>query len=236
MGLFQLDTARFLTVYVVQLGMGIVYFIMGLIILKRDTKRLNKIFSSFYIISASATFVNVIYVSLTVNPLVMYLHIITVYLFCFATINLLIFNLILLKSEKVFDRQKQNIVIVIYGVLLLGLFFIPNGVTIDASTEWKPVWALSFLIYSIIIVTSFSTFPVTYYSIKVYKEIDDKELRKKWAFNIISILVYFAIFYLTSISNYLNNPTFRLVTSIAGLSLYATAYLLYYSVGRQIEK
>ena len=58
-----MDLARFITVYIVQLGMGIVFFIFGFLILKRDRKRLNQIFSFFYIMTASATVVNVIYVS-----------------------------------------------------------------------------------------------------------------------------------------------------------------------------
>jgi len=232
----QMDIARFITVYIVQLGMGIIYFLIGLFILKRDTKRLNQLFSTFYLLSASATFINVIYVSLTVNPVVKYLHFLTYYLFCFAIVYLLIFNLILLKSEKVFSIKKHNLIALIYGGLLFGLVFIPKGVTIDASTEWKPVWSLPFLIYALVVVTCCGTVPTTYYSLQVYKKLESEELKKRWAFNIVAILGYFAILYLTSVSNYLNNPTFRLITSIAGLSLFVTAYLLFYSVARQIEK
>ena len=236
MVLFQMDPARFITVYIVQLGMGIIYFLIGLLILKRDTKRLNQLFATFYLLSASATIINVIYVSLTINPWVKYLHILTFYLFCFAIVYLLIFNLILLKSEKVFPIKKHNLIALIYGGLLFGLVFIPKGVTIDASTEWRPVWSLPFLIYALVVLTCCATVPTTYYSLQVYKKLENEELKKRWAFNIVAILGYFAILYLTSVSNYLNNPTFRLITSIAGLSLFVTAYLLFYSVGRQIEK
>ena len=236
MVLFQMDPARFITVYIVQLGMGIIYFLIGLLILKRDTKRLNQLFATFYLLSASATIINVIYVSLTINPWVKYLHILTFSLFCFAIVYLLIFNLILLKSEKVFPIKKHNLIALIYGGLLFGLVFIPKGVTIDASTEWRPVWSLPFLIYALVVLTCCATVPTTYYSLQVYKKLENEELKKRWAFNIVAILGYFAILYLTSVSNYLNNPTFRLITSIAGLSLFVTAYLLFYSVGRQIEK
>ncbi|TFG14955.1 MAG: hypothetical protein EU535_02510 [Promethearchaeota archaeon] len=236
MVLFQMDLARFITVYIVQLGMGIIYFFIGLLILKRDTKRLNQLFATFYLLSASATIINVIYVSLTITLVVKYLHILTFYLFCFAIVYLLIFNLILLKSEKVFPIKKHNLIALIYGILLFGIVFIPKGVTIDASTDWRPVWSLPFLLYALVVLTCCATVPTTYYSLQVYKKLESEELKKRWAYNIVAILGYFAILYLTSISNYLNNPTFRLITSIAGLTLFVTAYLLYYSVGRQIEK
>lgn len=238
MVLYQMDVARFITVYIVQLGMGIFYFIFGLIILKRDTKRLNQLFSTFYILAASATIVNVIYVSITINPLVKILHFLTFYLFCFAMVYLLIFTLIVLKSEKVFTVKKHNLIAVIYGGLLLGLAPIGwyGGITIDASTDWRPVWSLPFLLYALIVISVCAIVPTIYFSIEVYKKFEDKVIKKKWTYYILAIIDYFIILYLTSISNYLNNPSFRLITSIAGLTLYATAYLLYYGVGKQIEK
>jgi len=237
MVLYQMDVARFITVYIVQLGMGIIYIIFGLIILRRDTKRLNQLFSTFYLLAASATILNVIYVSFTLNPLVKILHFITYYLFCFAMVYLLIFTLIVLKSEKVFTVKKHNLIAVIYGGLLLGLAPIGwyGGITIDASTNWRPVWSLAFLVYALIVISA-CILPTLYYSIEVYKKFEDEIIKKKWLFYILAIIGYFAILYLTSISNYLNNPSFRLFTSIAGLTLFATAYLLYYGVGRQIER
>ena len=225
MVLYQMDLSRFITVYIVQLGMGIIYFIIGLMILKRDTKRLNQLFATFYLLSASATIINVIYVSLFINPVVKILHFITYFLFCFAIIYLLVFNLIILKSEKIFTITKHNIIAGTYAALLFVLILIPGGIIINESTEWKPVWSLPFLIYA-----------TTYYSMKIYKKLEDKTLKKKWAFYILATFGYFAILYLSSISNFLNDPTFRLITSIAGLSLYGTAFLLYYGVGKQIER
>jgi len=238
MVLCQMDLARFLTVYIVQLGMGIIYIIFGLIILKRGTKRLNQIFSTFYLLSASGTIVNVVYVSFTINPLVKILHFITYYLFCFAILYLLVFTLIVLKSEKVFTVKKHNLMAVIYGGLLLGLAPIGwyGGITIDASTDWRPVWSLAFLLYALIVISVCAIIPTLYYSIQVYKKFEDEIIKKKWLFYILAIIGYFAILYLTSISNYLNNPSFRLFTSITGLTLFATAFLLYYGVGKEIEK
>jgi len=230
---FQFDISRFIQVYVVQLGMGIFYFFIGLKILKRDTKRLNQLFATFYILAASAAVINVIYASLFINPAVKILHFLTYFLFCFAIVYLLIFNLIILKSEKLFTIKKHNIIAGTYAVSLLVLILIPGGIIINESTDWKPVWSLPFLIYALIVI-SCAIVPTTYFSIQVYIELEDKIVKKRWAFYILATLIYFAILYLASISNFLNDPTFRLITSIAGLSLFATAYLLYYGVGKQI--
>jgi len=184
--------------------------------------------------SASATFINVIYASLTIRLIVKYLHFFTFFLFCFAILYLLIFNLILLKSEAIVTIKKHNLLAIIYGGALFGLVFIPKGMTVDASTDWRPVWSLPFFIYAIII-ESCLIIPTLYYSLQVYKNIEDKLLKKRFLFYIIATLGYFAILYLSSISNYLNDPSFRLLTSITGLSLFVTAFLLYYGVARQIK-
>lgn len=235
MVLYDFEIIRFIQVYVVQLGMGIFYFFIGLVILKRDTKRLNQLFATFYILSASAAILNVIYASVFIVPAVKILHFLTYFLFCFAIIYLLIFNLIILKSEKIFTIKKHNIIAGTYAVLLFVLILIPGGITINKSTDWKPVWSLPFLIYALIVVSCCAIIPTTYFSIQVYRELEDKTVKKKWAFYILATFGYFAILYVTSISNFLNDPTFRLITSIAGLSLFGTAFLLFYGVGRQIK-
>ncbi|MBD3255516.1 MAG: hypothetical protein GF383_10505 [Candidatus Lokiarchaeota archaeon] len=236
MVLFQFDPVRIFQIYVIQLGMGIVYYLIALLILKRDTKRLNQIFSAFYISSASATVVNVIYAPLTTNPTVLVLHFITFYLFAFAWIFLLIFSLILLKSEKVITTNKQFLLILIYGGLLLILAFIPDGIKIDATTDWKPAWSLLFYLYALILVNIFGIIPTAYFSIKIYKKFEDPLLRKKWAYYFLGVAIYFIVFNSTILSNFLNNPIYRLINSLIGLTLFPTAYLLYYGVGRQIQK
>ena len=98
------------------------------------------------------------------------------------------------------------------------------------------MWSLPFLLYALVVITCCAVIPTTYTSLEVYKKLEDPEVKKRWVYNLVAILGYFVILYMTSFSNYLNNPSFRLATSIAGLFLFVTAYLLYYSVGREIEK
>jgi hypothetical protein len=234
--IFQIDTARLITVYVVYVGMAIFNIFLILLVLRRDTKKLNKVFCGFYLCSAIGLIINAIYAALHVNPLVLILHFITYYLFCLAFVSLLIFNLILLKSEKLVTPKKQLAILLVYGGLLIILAFIPNGITIDASTDWKPRYSLIFFIYAISVVSCVGIIPITYYAIEIYKKIEDDTVKKRWIMYFVGMFIYFVIFYLTSLSNYLNIQTFRVFISIISLSLFVAILLVYLGVGRQLSK
>ncbi|HEY0089757.1 MAG TPA: hypothetical protein VGB37_12995 [Candidatus Lokiarchaeia archaeon] len=232
----QMDLARIITIYVVYLGMAIFNMFLIFLVLRRDTKKLNKIFCGFYLCSAIGLIINVIYAPLEVNPLVLILHFITYYLFCLAFCFLLIFNLILLKSEKILTSKKQLIIFVVYSALLMALVFIPNGIVIDDTTGWKPTYSLIFFIYAISIVSCIGIIPIVHYSIEIYKTFEDKIIRKRWKMYFIGMFIYFVVFYLTSISNYLNIQSFRVFISIISLLLFGAIVLVYLGVGRQLAK
>ena len=148
-----MDPIRAFQIYVVQLGSGFFYLIIFLLVLRRDTKRLNQIFSGYFLCVFIGAVLNVIYASLNINPTVLILHFLTWYFFTFGFVFLLIFNLIILLSEKRMTSQKQLIIIIIYAIILFSVFFIPEGIKIDDSTGWKPVWSLLFLISVLIILS-----------------------------------------------------------------------------------
>ena len=234
--IYQIDTTRLITIYVVYLGMAIFNIFLIFLVLRRDTKKLNKIFCGFYLSSAVGLIINAIYAVLQVNPLVLILHFITYYLFCLAFVFILILNLILLKSEKIVTQKKQLAILLVYGGLLMGLAFIPYGITIDASTDWKPKYSLLFFVYAISVVTCFGILPITYYAIQIYKEIEDYTVKKRWIIYFVGMFIYFVVFYLTSLSNYLHIQNFRIFISIISLSLFGAILLVYLGVGRQLSK
>ncbi|MGV9172072.1 MAG: hypothetical protein ACOC35_05855 [Promethearchaeia archaeon] len=234
--MFQIDLARIIQVYVIQLGVGgIFYLIMAFLILQRDTKRLNKIFSMFFISIAIGTIVNVIYVAIEIRLVVRILNIVTYYFFCFGQMFLLIFSLILLKSERIIDSKKQIILINSFAALLLGLFII--GIGFDGVTlndKWKPVWDLSFVLYSLLICGIVTILPTIFYSIKIYEKFQNEVLKKKWKFYLFGIIIYYIIWGGTSLSNFLDNPAFRTIWSLIALIGLISTYTIYYGVGKQI--
>jgi len=229
-----MDTARFIQIYIVQGLIGLFYIFMSFIILRRDKKNLHLVLCGFYISVGVGVIINIIYASIFDVPTVHLLHFITYFLFCFSQVFLLIFVLILTKSKNVITLKIQLILISTFAFLLTGLWFIPNGITINESTNWKPVWSWEFLLYSYIVCTIFTFGPLLYYSGKIYFKLETRELKKKWISFLIGLISYFFVYYGTSLSNMLNDPIFRFIWSIISLFAIPTSYLIYYGVGREL--
>jgi len=242
---YAMSTTRILTIYVAQ-GIVCFYFLfLAYKILKRDRKRLNLIFAGFYISPVIGFIVNFIYGPLTDETLVIALNFITNFGIFFSPIFIVVFDLILLKSEKVINTTKQLAILILYGIALFSMIFfvfiedmgveMALGATGEAP-DWSPHWMLPFFLY-VVIVESFAVVVSLYLSLKIYKKFEDEQLRKKWKLFIIGFCCLIIFMYGIFISNLLNNSTFRLIMGATGLILaIASGYLIYTGVGRQLEK
>lgn len=238
---FQLTPGRFLTVYIAQGAILVVFLYLAIRIILRDRKRLNLIFAGLYISPAIGVLINFIYAPLTDESIVLFFNFISNATAIYAPIFIVVFDLILLKSEKIISTSKQLAILIAYGiaVLCMGIFLlIPSyGVTINASTNWSPVWSIPIFIYVMLVLTCCATIPAFYLSLKIYQKFEDEILKKKWKFFIYGFIALMTFMYLIFISNTLDNPTFRLILAGTGLILAVLGGLLmYYGVGRQIEK
>jgi len=237
MVLYQLDTARILQVYILQGTVGFFFLFLAYRILKRDTKRLNLMLSLGYITASIGIFINFIYAPLTNEAIVIVLYYMTIFFMFLFCAFFLVFLLILLKSEKVFTQKKQLLLIIIYGIAELCSFFIPNGVIINASTDWKPVWSWLMFIYFVSVIVCLGLAPSLYISSKIYKQFEDDQLKRKWKFFILGICGIYTFAIATLLSNALNIQTFRTILSLfAFILVIISPLLIYYGVGRQIEK
>jgi hypothetical protein len=238
---FQLTPGRFLTVYIAQGVILVVFLYLAIRILLRDRKRLNVIFAGLYISPAIGILFNFIYAPLTEESIVLLLNFFTNFGAIYAPIFIVVFDLILLKSEKLISTSKQLVILITYGivVLFMGIFLlIPGfGVTINAGTNWTPVWSIPFFVYVVLILTCFATIPSLYFSIKIYQKFEDQELKKKWKYFIFGFIALMTFMYAIFISNTLAEATFRLIIGIMGLILALLGgFLMYFGVGKQIEK
>ena len=229
-----MDIARFIQIFLVQGLAGLFYLFIAYRILKKDNKSLNRILSSFYICVAFAVILNVAYAFIFIEEVVYILHVTTYYLLCFPLIFLLVFVLILLKSEVFFTRKYQLILIIVFGIMLMGLWLIPNGVVINESTNWKPDWSWTYLLYSIAVCSLFAIIPTIVVSIKLYRKFEYKELKNKLKYFLIGIGGYFFLYFGTSISNTLNDPTFRLIWSLLSLPTLVSLYFVYFGVVKNL--
>lgn len=139
-----MDLARFIQVYVVQGIFGFFYLFMAYRILKRGTKQLNLTLSGFYLSISIGVVINIIYANLYEETIVHALYFATYFFLCLSSSFLFLFVLNLLKSGKKIKLQTQLVLILIFSTLLLGLLFVPNGITINESTNWKPEWSGDF--------------------------------------------------------------------------------------------
>ena len=236
MVLFQFDLTRIIQVYVVQ-GIICVYFLfLAYKILSHNKQHLNIILSCSYITVAIGFIINFIYAPLTIESIVLILYYLTILFLFLYSAFLLVFVLMLYESEKVFTISKGIVIIIIYAIILLCMVFIPNGVIINASTDWKPVWSW-YLFFYVVSVTSIAFFMSFYVASKIYKEFTDEQLKKKWRFFLIGIAGLYIFAFGTLLSNTLNIQIIRTIWSLISLVLVVLSpYLMYYGVGKHIRE
>jgi hypothetical protein len=236
-----LTLPRIITIYFGQ-GLLFVFFIfLAYKILKRDRKRLNLIFSGFFLSAVVGTLINFIYGPIDNPEIVMILNFFTNFGIFYAPIFLVVFDWILLKSEKVITTAKQLVVLIVFGIAMFGMFillFFPGlGVEINSLTNWSPVWSPYFFLYVILVETIGAVIPIYYLSLQIYKKFEDQVLQKKWKFFIYGFTALAIFMYGIFVSNTLNNSTFRIIMGFIGLILaLGGGYLMYYGVGRSLSK
>jgi len=238
---FQLTPGRIITVYIAQGVILLAFLYLAIRILLRDRKRLNVIFAGLYISPAIGVLINFIYAPLTDPSIVLILNFFTNFGFFYAPIFIVVFDLILLKSEKVISTGKQLVILIVYGIAMFGMLifiFIPDfGITINQGTNWSPVWSLPFFTYVVLVETIGALIPSLIFSFQIYKKFEDEVLKKKWRFFIFGFIALMTFMYAIFISNYLGDPTIRLIIGIMGLILAILGgFLMYFGVGQQIEK
>ncbi|MBA7630705.1 hypothetical protein ES703_38229 [subsurface metagenome] len=238
MTLYQMSMTRFITIYVAQGFMCLFFLFLAFKILRRDRKRLNVIFSGFYISPVIGFIINFIYAPLTDVSVVLMLNFLTNFFIFYSSIFIVVFNLILLKSEKVITTRKQLTILIVYGIAMfsmIGFLFFPGfGVTFNEN--WSPIWSFPFFLY-VVVIETIGLFPALYLSFQIYKKFEDEVIKKKWKFFIFGLCSILIFLYGIFISNTLDIDIFRTLIGVVGLILALLgAYLMYYGVGRQIEK
>ncbi|MFX1279279.1 MAG: hypothetical protein ACFFA3_07670 [Promethearchaeota archaeon] len=237
------DPMRIITIYVAQ-GLVCAWFAyLAYKILKRDRKRLNVIFSGFYLSAVIGLIFNFIYGPIAHEGVILVLSYLTYFGVFYSPIFLVVFDLILLKSEKVITPIKQYLLLIGFGIFMFCLIFFiitPKwGVRLNEDTDWTPIWYLPFFLYLAIGEALFVLIPIYYLSFQIYNKFEDEQLKKKWKFFIYGYSALIVFMYGIMISNFLASLeiNIRTVMGIIGIiSGIAGGYLMYNGVGRQLEK
>ena len=230
--------------------MALIFFYLGYLIIKRDKKRLNVIFSGYYFFIVLGTVFNWTYAFLNpdlneiVHTATLYLNFITNFFYFCSLGFLLAFNLIVLKSEKIFDTKKQILYLIAYiggmGALMLLFINIPGmGVEFLKPGSSSPYWTLPFFLLVVLYISIGGIFPSIYLLYQTAKQFDDQELKKKYRYFSLGYVEIAIFAYLIALSNYLKATisSFPTIALLLGTILVITgAYLMYIGVGKQISK
>jgi hypothetical protein len=236
--MFQvIPISRVIQVFIIFLGGGTFFLVLSFLILRKNKHRLNFTICGFFVFIFLGGLFNAIYALLTTHvdeATVVALHIITYIFFCLAQIFLLLFNLIVWKSEKLITVKKELIIICIYSALLCGLFFIPEGVRINESTYYRPKWNLLFFIYANILWIGVAMIPTLYTSVKLYQAFEDPSIKKRWRIYVIGMIMIYIELFGVGVMILINDPFLRAIWNIYDISVLIGAFLIYYGVVRQL--
>ncbi len=245
--LFQIGLDRILVIYISQ-GIIVIFFsLLVYRILQRKRQRINVIFSFFFISTIIGLIFNMIYAPLDpiqFNSLIKFLNFLANFFVFLGPIFMVIVNFIILESTLIFSVKRQNRYIYTYGFMIffgmLILLLIPDPLSILGVTitgEGRPEWGIVFFIYLVSMLTGFAVIPIFRTSVKIYRNLETKELKKKWSYYVIGSLGVFSWGYLIFATNYFGHAfeTLRTISSLYGISIVLWVLLMYYGIGFKLK-
>ena len=233
---------RFILVYVIYAFICVILIFISYNILKRDIKdRLNQLLASFFLFIVFSLINNFIYASIS-NPslqhVATFLHILSAYFITVAAGFLLLFIILLHNPEGKFSSSTYQILfLVIYSIIGIGSFFIPNGAKIYISqdgTQLYPVWNLFFFLYFLAIMIPNIVVSLIF-SIKIHKKLQIEALAKRMKFFLIGVCCVYYMGLAVGLTNYLNTDTLRYIFTLTQAIPIIGVVLIYYSVGTSLR-
>lgn len=208
------DFARILTIYLTQLIFSGIFLIIAYKILKRNRNRLTLTLSGFYFSLSIGFILNAVYLPLDNELLVSIIYIIAAYFVLLSPIFLVLFNINLLQAGKENLLRKWALYIILYTFSLIFCLNIPGGITFFKDPNWRPKFALEFLIVLYFFITIFMLIPLIITSLKLYKGFEDVKLKKKLGYFFLGIFGFTFTFYGLVYYNYSDDLLFRSIWSV----------------------
>ncbi|MHA1196656.1 MAG: hypothetical protein ACTSSM_11220 [Promethearchaeota archaeon] len=232
------DISRYLLIFITQPLISILFLYLTYKILNRNRSIHTIILSLFYFTISLGIILNIIYAiaaifhNINATYIIFYM---TTYLLGHSPIYLIVFIKMLLRIEEKPLVKKDLIYVFIYGIIFLFIFFIPNGITIGEETNWRPLYSIDFMIFSYFITTFLIILPLLYFSLKLYRTIKLKSLRKRYRLFIFGTLGFVSTLYGTILYNTWFNPIYRFFWSICGsFFLIITVLFIYFGIGKDL--
>jgi len=232
------DFPRILIIFVGQSILAGIFIFIAIKLLRRTRPRPIITLSMFYLLTAFGLILNVVHVLIAaIQPessvLLVIIYFFSFYPITFSAIFILTFIISILKLGDVFTLKKQLIITLIYGFLILLVFFIPEGITFTVQGRSKWSWPLFIAIY--LIFTFFITIPTIVYSRRLVRTFQDRILKKKLNTFLLGVFgMYLAVYGVTLYLTW-QDPLFSAIWSVVTFFLMIpSAILIYYGIGREL--
>lgn len=234
---------RFIHIYIFFALIFAIILFISYSILKRDMKnKLNQILSLFHICLALSFFINFIYASLSdpsLEPLATQLHILAIYFVSVSSGFLLLFIILLYKSEiKLKSLKNRLFFMAIYFIISIGFFLIPQGAKVPIKsdgTQLHPVWTLPFFLFYLCVISPTMILSLII-SKKIYDEFKVKILAKRMKLFVLGICCIYYMGFAVGLMNYLNVPTLRNIFTLTYAIPIIGVILIYHSMGRTLKQ
>ncbi|MFX1356056.1 MAG: hypothetical protein ACFFA8_02120 [Promethearchaeota archaeon] len=249
--LFQIveDWPRILPIFVTQPFISVMFIILAYKVLKRKVDRISLSLGAFYIILGIGFVLNIVYLVFTLisnEPLLLYiLYYLTIYPIMFSTVFIVLFINILLRYEAELPLKPYILYVLVYGVCSALIIIFPGGITLNPENSWAPEYTWEFLIFIYLFFTISITVPIIFYSNRLYKHFQARNLKGRLRLIIIAVIELLILFYGVVLFNtwpqylqYLNEilvPIFKTIWGLfSAILVISSALLLYYSLGRNL--
>ncbi len=232
------DLSRILIIFIGQSILAGIFIFIAIKLLRRTRPRPIITLSLFYLLTAAGLIFNVVHVLIAAtqpesNVLLVIIYFLSFYPTTFSAIFILTFIISILKLDDVFTLKKQLIITLVYGFMILVIFFVPDGITF--TEQWRSIWSWPLFIAIYIVFTIFITIPTIVYSRRLVRTFQDKILKKKLNTFLLGVFgMYLAVYGVTLYLTW-QNPLFSAIWSVVTFILMIpSAILIYYGIGREL--
>jgi hypothetical protein len=210
-------------------------------ILNRAKNRATYTLSSLFISLSLSFFLASLSILLNYTPFAYVLFITGIYFFFFTHSLFVIFTWVLVRLDDKSPHWKFYLGIMFYGIISSFVFWIGfflQGIRLDSSTEWIPIYSWFFMSISWTLLFIFVIIPQIYLSLKLRKVFEGIILKRRINMYIVSVFLELSMVFALFLYNaWIENTIYRtyIYPSIFPIIGTIAAFLIYKSFGKELE-
>ncbi|MHA1473088.1 MAG: hypothetical protein ACTSQW_08335 [Promethearchaeota archaeon] len=234
----QISPTRLFFIFGLQPIIIFFFIYIAYLVYKRTLTQATKMLFLFYLLTAFGFVFNIVVVLISLTEIEWistFAYSLVSFFLLFPQIYLVRFILKLLNNPIDFNKKKQRIYLILFSILSFLIVMIPEGITVNESTNWAPSYSWVLLITIYIFYSSFISIPAMVNLTKLLKTFEDKLLRRRLLLFYYGTIGVIVGIYGAALYNTWDEPTFKVIWSLIQLILIPTTNLLiYYGVGKNL--